>query len=89
LHPTKTQNAFFISKEVFMISAVWVPPPKFFKLIDSPYIDEKEHEPSEKNPDGFFWLKPDAPPEIIKLNKELGKIWDKRVEEANRTGSSI
>jgi hypothetical protein len=84
-----------------MISAVWVPPPKFFKLIDSPYIDEKEHEPSEKtkkehpeyfserNPDGFYWLKPGAPPEIVKLNKELGKIRDEIEAEENRTGASI
>jgi hypothetical protein len=75
-----------------MILADWTPPPKFYKLIGSPYIDDDyddEKNPVDTRQGGYYCLKPGAPPEIVKLNKEFKECWiefKKKYAEAFKKG---
>jgi hypothetical protein len=75
-----------------MILADWSPPPKFYKLINSPYIDRKynyDGNPADTRQGGHYRLKPGAPPEIVKLNKEYKKVVDARDDYCRKTGLYI
>jgi hypothetical protein len=72
-----------------MVFAEWKLPPKFFKLLGSPYIDHKynyDENPVDKTQGGYYNLKPGAPPEIVKLNKEFKKVLDDHDDYCRKTG---
>jgi hypothetical protein len=62
-----------------MVFAEMALPPKFSKLISSPHIDHEynyDENPVDTTQGGYYNLKPGAPPEIVKLNKEFKKLVD-------------
>jgi hypothetical protein len=73
-----------------MVFAEWAPPPKFFKLFNSPYItnyyDDDKKDYIDTSQGGYYNLKPGAPPEIVKLNKEYNKLVDAHNAYCRKTG---
>jgi hypothetical protein len=62
-----------------MVLGEILPPSKFGKLMRSPYVYDfydYDKNPGDLRQGGYYSLKPGAPPEIVKLNKELKEWWD-------------